>query len=236
MKTPENTTQHLAEGILQEADVIRYGHFIGASGLHLDTYVQKDRTITDPTVLQPITNLMAKVVTDALGDERIDALVGIAPCSSQLATGIAQGLGALYWESTPQVFFAEKVPFLDESGDKPKIGNEIIFKRGFDKQLEGKSVLLVEDVLTTASSLKQLLAAVQTLQNVHIAGAVAEFNRSPAKNTAESIGVPILASLINKEMPSYTKPECPCCTAGIPINTELGHGAKYLAELANADD
>lgn len=85
----------MAISVLEDADVIAYGHFVYKSGLHGDAYVQKDKTIADPRLLKLVTKLMAEDLAEQFESDEIDALVGIAPCSSVLASRTAEHLGEL---------------------------------------------------------------------------------------------------------------------------------------------
>jgi hypothetical protein len=53
-------------------------------------------------------------------------------------------------------------------------------------------------------------------------------NRSPKQVTSQSIGVPF-SSLAVLEIPTYTAADCPLCEANIPVNTDVGHGKKFLS-------
>lgn len=226
----ESMIETRALHLLEIREVIVPGHFVGTKGGHMDAYVQKDKTIADAELLKGVTGLMSEMVVEEYKPEEIDTLVGIAPCSSQLATRMAEHLGDM-WRVAPEVAFAEKVPRLSTREDTPTIEESLEFKRGFSERLIGKRVLLVEDVLNTAGSLIDLRNLAAEVNDIDIKGAVVEFNRSPSKNTSESLGMPLLA-LISQEMVNHSPDDCPMCRQGIPVNTDLGHGAKFLKEQA----
>lgn len=50
--------------------------------------------------------------------------------------------------------------------------------------------------------------------------------------TPDILGVEHLVTLVDVDMPMYPGDDCPLCADNVPINTELGHGAKFLAEQA----
>jgi orotate phosphoribosyltransferase len=222
--------ENRAEDLLEEFNVVVPGHFVGTKGGHLDTYVQKDVTIADPWLLKEITGLMAEKVASGYEQGDIDALVGIAPCSSQLATRTAEHLGDM-WGKAPEIAFAEKTPWLSTREDTSTIDETLEFKRGFAAKLVGKKVLLVEDILNTAGSLIDLRNLVSSIDDIEIKGAVVEFNRSPSRNTSESLGMSLL-SLVSREMANHELDDCPMCEQGIPVRTDLGHGARFLEEQA----
>ena len=52
--------------------------------------------------------------------------------------------------------------------------------------------------------------------------------------TAEDVGgVPRLEVLMEISLESYNEAECPLCEQGVPINIDVGHGAKFLEAQAS---
>lgn len=224
--------------MLDMAKVVAAGHFIYKSGLHGEAYVQKDKTIADPDLLANITALMAEEIAEAFEPEEIDMLVGIAPCSSILASRTAEHLGYI-WGKTPKLVFAEKetkasILYTLTEGSKLDIQEGFVFKRGFDEAIKGKKAHLIEDVVTTGGSLIKLRELVETIDGVEITGASAEWSRSPEEITAKSLGVNIWLPLVSKALNTYPEGACPMDAdlEAHPIRTDLGHGALWLAEHA----
>jgi orotate phosphoribosyltransferase len=115
--------------------------------------------------------------------------------------------------------------------DKQDVGGEerLIVKRGYEKLLAGKRVLAVEDVLTTGKSLKQVVDLAQA-HGGHVIGAGAICNRGGI--TAEELGSPFLRSVFDVPLLSWGAEDCPLCKDHVPVNTKLGHGAKFLQAQA----
>ena len=100
-----------------------------------------------------------------------------------------------------------------------------IFKRGYDKLIPKKRVLVVDDILTTGGSVKRVINSIEALDG-EVVGVGALWNRGGVR--AEDIGAPELFALINKKLEDYDESKCPLCFQGIPINTEVGKGKEYL--------
>lgn len=100
------------------------------------------------------------------------------------------------------------------------------FKRGYGQLISGKTVLVVEDVLTTGGSAKKVVDAVREYGGTVVAVA-AICNRGGI--TAVDLGVPELYSLTNVSLSSWSEEECPLCRDGVPINTAVGKGREFLA-------
>lgn len=100
-----------------------------------------------------------------------------------------------------------------------------IIKRGQEKFITGKNIFIVEDVLTTGNSVKKVVEAVEKLGG-NIVGVGALCNRGNV--TAEFLGVPVLKALMDVSLETFPGDDCPLCKKQIPINTKVGHGAKFL--------
>lgn len=87
------------------------------------------------------------------------------------------------------------------------------FRRGL-KLTPGTRVLVVDDVLTTGKSIRQVIAAVETQGGV-VAGIGVLVDRSEGNL---DFGVP-LYSCLKTTAATYTPSECPQCAAGVPLVT-----------------
>jgi orotate phosphoribosyltransferase len=107
-----------------------------------------------------------------------------------------------------------------------KDGDRFVFRRGYDKLVAGKRVLLVEDVITTGGSIKKVIEAVRALNGNPI-GLGALCNRGVVE--AETLGVPILRALANPTFLTWAETDYPLCRDGVPVNTDVGKGKDWLA-------
>lgn len=201
--------------ILKNAgSVITDSHFVGTSGRHMGTYVNKDALFPHTALTSRICELLAEKNKDL----PIDLVVGPALGGIILSQWTAYHLSRITGKEILSVY-TEKVPAADGSEDQ-------IFRRSYDKIVEGKNVLVLEDTVTTGGSVKKV---VKTVRNV--GGTVVQVclmvNRDTATVNSESIGAP-LAWLAELSAESYSEEECPLCASGVPVNTSVGHGKKFL--------
>jgi orotate phosphoribosyltransferase len=92
--------------------------------------------------------------------------------------------------------------------------------------LAGKKVLVVEDVVSTGDSVRKVVEAVR-LCSGYVVGVRAICNRGNV--SLKDIACPdSFNSLFEEQFENYEEKDCPLCAEGIPINTKLGHGKKYL--------
>lgn len=194
-----------AAGAIKEND-----HFVYTSGKHGSAYVNKDAVYPDTDRISKICNEFAKIFVA----DRVDAVIGPALGGIILSQWTAQHL-TVNLQSRVLSLYAEK----DGKG-----GFEI--KRGQDQLIKGKRVLVVEDVLTTGGSVKKVIAAVRACGGYSI-GLGVLCNRGNI--TATDVDIPKLVALTKVSLLAWSEEECPLCAKGIPVNTNVGKGAEFLA-------
>jgi orotate phosphoribosyltransferase len=199
------TAADRAARILAECDaVLRDIHVVYTSGRHGNAYVNKDAVYPHTERVRELCSLLAERARPWAPE----VVCGPAMGGIILAqwTGHALALPAVY---------AEKAP-----------GGGMALRRGYDRLVRGRRVLLVEDVLNTGGSLADAVAAVRAAGG-EVVGAAALCNRGGV--TAAALGVPGLAALVELSLDSWTAEACPLCRHGVPIDTSVGKGEEYLA-------
>ncbi len=196
--------------------VITDSHFVGTSGVHFDTYIKKD-------ALYPHTedtSAVCKLFAEKAKDLEVDVVVGPALGGIILSTWTAHHLTNLTGKEVLGIY-CEKA----QAGGMA-VDTEMLLTRGYDELVKGKKVLVVEDLTTTGVSAKKVVNTVRVAGGEVVAVSVM-VNRSPKTVTSEFFGAPFLP-LDEFEIPMYKDGECPLCKSGVPINTKVGHGKKYL--------
>ncbi|MBP9757272.1 MAG: phosphoribosyltransferase [Candidatus Pacebacteria bacterium] len=199
--------------ILQKVGAFRAGHFVGVSGLHLDTYVNKN-------AMYPYTREMSKLcleIANRFKGRNIEAVVGPATGGIILSQWVAYHLSELEGREVYSVY-----------SDKDADG--FVIKRGYNELIKGKNILVVEDLVTTGGSLRKVIDVART-EGANIIAAVAICNRGAV--TREMAGnPPEFMSMLTVELDQWPEGECDLCKRNIPINTDVGHGKDYLAKKA----
>lgn len=198
--------------LLQKVGAFRTGHFVATSGRHIDTYINKDALF----VYTRETSALGKAIASRFADKNIDAVLGPAVAAAVLAQWTAFHLSEMTGKETAAVY-----------ADKDGQGGFII-KRGYDAIVKAKRVLIVEDLTTTGGSVKKVVDAARAA-GADVVGAIALCNRGDV--TAEMVGNPgIFDQLLKVHLDSWAEEDCELCKNNIPVNTEVGHGAAYLAK------
>jgi len=204
--------------ILQKVGAFRSGHFVFVSGMHADTYVNKN-------AMYPYTREMSKLcrgIAEMFKGKNIDAVVGPETGGIILAQWTAYHLSEIEGREVWGVY-ADKDRSKGESGD----ALQFVIKRGYNDLIKGKRVLVVEDLVTTGSSLRKVVEAAR-VAGAEVVGAVAFVNRGGV--TKEMVGnPPEFVSLLTVDLEQWPEADCELCATGIPVNTDVGHGKDFLA-------
>jgi orotate phosphoribosyltransferase len=196
--------------LLKDAGAILEGHFIGTSGRHMSVYITKDAWFPHTATVSKVCSMLAELNKD----KGIEVVVGPALGGVVLSTWTAYHLSQISGKEVLSVF-TEKTP-----------DNGQVFKRGYDKLVAGKRVLLVEDTVATGSSIKKVIDAIRAAGG-NLVQVSLVINRVSKEVNAETLGVPMNA-LGDIPADTYGEGEVPEWLAKVPINTTVGHGAEYL--------
>jgi orotate phosphoribosyltransferase len=199
--------------MLQKVGAFRAGHFVFVSGLHADTYVNKN-------AMYPYTREMSdlcRAIAQMFKGKGIDAVIGPATGGIILSQWVAHHLSD-----------AEDRQIYSVYADKE--GDGFVIKRGYNDVIAGKNVLVVEDLVTTGGSLRKVIEAAKS-HSANVVAAVAICNRGNV--TKEMIGnPPEFVSLLTVDLEQWPESDCHLCKTGIPINTDVGHGKEFLSKNA----
>lgn len=199
--------------------VITNSHIVYTSGKHGREYVNKDAIY--PYVDK--TSLLCKDIAEHFRYYNVEVVAGPSIGGVILVQWITHWLNS-FRSNDVQLPEALAV-YAEEEGEGDQ--KTRVFKRGYDKLIPGKRVLVVEDVLTTGGSARRVINAVRELSGI-VVGLGVLCNRGGVRPI--DMGVDKIYSLIDLSMESWQKDECPLCRDGILINTEVGKGRDYVAQ------
>ena len=190
-------TEKEVEDLLIETSAIMEGHFLLTSGLHSPRYVEKFNVLQKPVYTEKLCRAMAEKFKDA----NIETVVGPVTGGILLAHETGKALGT-------RAIFTER-----ENG-------KMTFRRGFTLH-EGERVLIVEDIVTTGGSIREVIDVVKEHGGIPVAVSML-VDRSGGKATFGD--VPSTA-LLHRDVKTYQPDECPLCKQGIPM-TKRGRTGK----------
>jgi orotate phosphoribosyltransferase len=174
-----------------ERGALLEGHFLLSSGLHSPRYLQSARVLMDPPLATRLGAELADRVRPDLEGRAATAVVSPALGGLIIGQEVARGLGAL-------ALFTER-----EAG-------RMTLRRGFHLAA-GDTVVVVEDVVTTGGSTREVIEAVRARgAEVVAAAALVYRGAGPAE-------LPLprpLRWLLRVEAPTYAGESCPLCANG----------------------
>ena len=190
-------TQEEVRALLVKTGAIMDGHFLLTSGLHSPHYVEKFNVLQHPAYTAQLCAAMAEKFKDA----QIETVVGPVTGGILLAHETGKSLGT-------RAIFTERVD------------GKMTFRRGFSLH-KGERVLIVEDIVTTGGSIKEVIEVVKAAGAVPVAVSML-VDRSGGK--ADFADVPA-AALLTMDVETYAPESCPLCAKGIPM-TKRGRTGK----------
>jgi orotate phosphoribosyltransferase len=174
------------EALLAQRGALLEGHFRLSSGRHSDRFVQKFRLLEDPALVEPV----AEAIAVRFRSQRVTLVAGAAVGGIVLAYEVAKQLGTRF-------------VFVEKEGGAPAL------RRGFTIAPSDR-VLIVEDVVTTGLSVREVLEVVRAA-GAEVAGIGVAIARA-----ALDFDVPAFA-LLDMPLESYDPAACPQCKGAVPI-------------------
>lgn len=189
-----------AEELLRETGAILEGHFLLTSGLHSRLYVEKFNVLQHPEY----TEKLCEMIANHFKDEGVETVIGPATGGIILSQVTARILGT-------RSIFTER-----ENG-------KMTLRRGF-RITPGEKVLIVEDIVTTGGSIREVVDVVKAAGG-DIRGIGLFVDRSGGH---ADYGVPgnIVFPLVRLTVPTYSPNDCSLCKEGVPITERGSHHLK----------
>lgn len=174
---------------MKRTGMLKEGHFLLSSGRHSRQYLQCALLLQYPHDAEQTGRELASLFQD----EAIDVVVGPALGGVIIAHEVARALNV-------RCLFTERK------------NGEMQLRRGFTIQ-PNERVLIIEDVVTTGGSVREVIDVLQGMQ-ANIVGIGSIFNRSGREDLFGELPYRALQTI---EIESQLPEECPLCKQGIPV-------------------
>lgn len=180
------------QSLFEQAGAYLSGHFLLTSGLHSPNYLQCALVLADPARAERLGQALA-ISLEQIAKTRPDLVMSPALGGVVIGHEVARALG---------------VPFLFTERDANRV---MTLRRGFTLQ-PGQKVYVVEDVITTGGSTREVVEVAEA------AGAVAVAAGSIVDRSAGKADVGALrVALWELAVESYPPEFCPLCDKGLPV-------------------
>jgi orotate phosphoribosyltransferase len=173
--------------LFKKYNALLTGHFLLSSGLHSDTYFQSALILQHPLVAGKLAENLKNEISQKIKD--IDLIV--SPAMGGIVIGQEMGRA-----------FAKRAIFCE------RVDGKLVLRRGFSIN-KGEKVLVVEDVITTGLSTREVIETITPL-GADVVAVCSLVDRSAGK---VDFGCPRF-SLLSLEVKSYKSEECPLCKNG----------------------
>jgi orotate phosphoribosyltransferase len=185
----------------EETGALLTGHFKLSSGLHSDRYLQCARVLMWPDRAEALGAALAARLSEFSPAAVVSPAMGGVIIGQEVGRGLS--VRAIFTERVDGVFS---------------------LRRGFALEA-GERIVVIEDVVTTGKSTREVLAVLKGAGAVPVAcGAI--IDRRAAAEKADAVdGVPFRA-LLALDVPAWDAAACPLCATGSPLTAP---GSRYLA-------
>lgn len=183
--------------IFRKTNSLLVGHFLLTSGKHSNIYLEKFMVLQYPQY----TEMLAKEIAKYFKKKKPDVVVGAAVGGIILSYEVARQLKV-------RGIFMER-----EEG-------KLVLRRNFEIK-KGEKVLIVEDIVTTGGSVREIIDGLKNY-NCEIVGVGVLINRS-GENLDFGVGETYALATVNVN--SYDPKNCPLCKKKVPIEAR---GSKFL--------
>ena len=190
-------TEEEVKDLFLKTEAIMHGHFLLTSGLHSPLYVEKFNVLQHPRY----TEQLCQAIAENFVSDKIDTVVGPVTGGILLAHEVGKALGT-------RAIFTER-----ENG-------RMTFRCGFSLA-KGERVLIVEDIVTTGGSVKEVIEVVRANGGIPV-GVGMLVDRSGGK---VDFGTVPYKALLHLTVETYSPESCPLCKKGIPM-TKRGRTGK----------
>lgn len=172
--------------LLEQAEGVLHGHFCLTSGLHSDIYFQCAKLYQYPD----ITEKLGKKLAEKLADIEFDTIV--APAIGAVIIGYETAKNA-----KKRNLFVERKDGVMQ------------LRRGYTLK-KGEKVVIIEDVITTARTIKETMEAIKEFEPEVVAvGCIVDRTKGKTQYN--------IKSLMQIDPVVYEPDNCPLCREGIPL-------------------
>ncbi|MBN2027788.1 MAG: orotate phosphoribosyltransferase [Actinobacteria bacterium] len=173
--------------IFEKEGAVQHGHFLLTSGLHSDTYIQCAKVLMHPHLAESMADELAK------GFQPQEVDVVISPALGGIIIGYMVAMAL-----SKRMLFTERTE------------GRLALRRG-QQLVAGERALIVEDVITTGGSVKELIAlAEEAGASVVGLGALIERGGDREFGIVKNV-------LLRLEVSAWKASECPLCREGVEL-------------------
>jgi len=185
----------------EETGALLTGHFKLSSGLHSDRYLQCAKVLMWPDRADALGRGLGELLRPFGAASVVSPALGGVIIGQEV--GRALSLRAIFTERVEGAF---------------------ALRRGFSLE-PGERVAVIEDVVTTGKSTREVIEVVRAAGAVAVACGSIIDRRAPSEKDDAVDGIPYRA-LLALDVPAWDPAACPLCAKGVPLTAP---GSRHLA-------
>jgi len=174
-------------------------HILLPSGQHTSEYIEKTLVTTEPSFIEGLGAVIAK----HFAQWPTDVVLSTGPGAVILSHCVARA-----HPSRPVAVYGTK----GMVSGRRRVTLPVEFQRLIRPETR---VLLIEDLVSTGSTVNLLVNLVEQI-GAEVVGIGCLWRR-----TSVDLGGKPVFSLVSRDFPTYTPPDCPLCKKGVPLNEEF---------------
>jgi orotate phosphoribosyltransferase len=186
---PDYTT---IQDTLERGNMLREGHFSFRSGVHATALIDRDLLLADPGTASRFGYSIAK----SFFTDHVEAV----------ATPSIWGAGLSQWVG---YFLEPKACVVDAT----LVGNDISIAEKLVPLVQGKRVLLVDNMVLSGKTMTRFLHILRELEAAPV-GIATLWSAGQS-----SIGGVPVSSVLNAIYPAFAPDDCPACAEGLPVQS-----------------
>jgi orotate phosphoribosyltransferase len=203
MSTHEDIRRRAIEDLQRFEVLMIDGHFDYGNGYHGKVYLNPHQLLRYPSTIWRFAQDLIDLLPASLA-EQTDLVAGPLTGGALLAHTIAGLLDSRRRLTDPQKMFAPL---------SPKAPRDQALRALYRRQVDGKRVLLADDVRNTGLTLARCAALVKEAGGT-VVGTIEIYDRQEA---VVDLGVPNIALAEFQTPENYAADSCPLCAAGVAI-------------------
>lgn len=216
----------IQKALAESGALIDNDHFVYKAGTHGPAYIDKEKfsLIGARNFVNLLNQVARNAVKSGLQIKAEHTMIGV----------IGPAYGAICFAPTIAAVLEEEFPFKTFFPARTELETDVAGKKvhvipeKFHVAYQGKPFIIVEDIVNNGTTIREGKAVCVKQVDGEVIAALSIAERGG--QTTESLGVPQFFPLMRVNMVQYDvkKAVCPLCEAGIPINTILGKGKRWI--------
>lgn len=208
------------EALAEVQAIVSGSHLVYKAGTHGPGYINKE-AFADLGAIRFVQLL------EAVAENAIEQ--GLDVSNAEKVGVLGPAMGAIPYALTVAAYLEDRFSGVTFYPARTELeingsGNKVqVIPQKLETLYQDDPMIIIEDIVNNGTTIREVRDLIG-VQKVISALCVAD----RGGQTTQSLGMPQYHPLIQMDMQQHAAHECPLCKEGIPINTELGKGSRWV--------